>query len=325
VQRARQWHPMKSALLCSALAILPLSGAREVPSPVADHHQHLFSPAAVKLSPGVAAIDAGDLIRLLDAAGIQRAVVLSLAYQFGNPNKPAVPDEYTHVRAENDWTSQQVARFPDRLRAFCSFNPLKDYALDELARCAADPRLRTGLKLHFGNSDVDLADAAHVTRLQQVFRAANDHRMAILVHLRSSVSRKRPYGQRYARTFIEELLPAAPDVPVQVAHLGGAGGYQDPLADEVIGVFADAIATRDPRVARLCVDISGVAGLGDWRPRADLIATRIRQLGLDRVFYGSDGATDEFNPQRAVKAFRELPLSEAELRAIATNVAPYLR
>jgi hypothetical protein len=32
---------------------------------------------------------------------------------------------------------------------------LKDYALEELARCAADPNLRRGLKLHFGNSVVD--------------------------------------------------------------------------------------------------------------------------------------------------------------------------
>ena len=40
--------------------------------------------------------------------------------------------------------------------AFCSVNPLRPYALEEIARCARDPRLRNGLKLHFGNSDVDV-------------------------------------------------------------------------------------------------------------------------------------------------------------------------
>jgi hypothetical protein len=43
----------------------------------------------------------------------------------------------------------------DRLRGFCGVNPLRDYALDELARCAEQPGLRHvahGLKLHFGNS-----------------------------------------------------------------------------------------------------------------------------------------------------------------------------
>jgi uncharacterized protein len=61
-----------------------------------------------------------------------------------------------------------VARFTDRLRGFCSVNPLKDYALEEITRCARDPRLRSGLKMHFGNSDVDLGDAKHVARLLDV-------------------------------------------------------------------------------------------------------------------------------------------------------------
>src|SRR5438034_9220553 len=108
---------------------------------------------------------------------------------YGNPNRPPVDDEYGKVKAENDWTSRQVARFPDRLRAFCGVNPLKDYALEELARCAKDPQLHFGLKLHFGNSDVDLHNAQHVEQLRRVFRAANDNRMAIVVHLRSEERR----------------------------------------------------------------------------------------------------------------------------------------
>lgn len=70
-------------------------------------------------------IDAKDLIAQLDAAGIQRAIVLSVAYSFSNPNKPTVPDEYAHVIAENDWSSAQVAKYPDRLIGFCSVNPLR--------------------------------------------------------------------------------------------------------------------------------------------------------------------------------------------------------
>lgn len=62
------------------------------------------------------------------------------------------------MKAENDWTSQQVAQYPDRLRGFCGVNPIRVYALDEIARCARDPQLRAGLKLHFGNSDVNVND-----------------------------------------------------------------------------------------------------------------------------------------------------------------------
>jgi predicted TIM-barrel fold metal-dependent hydrolase len=73
-------------------------------------------------------VSADDLIGFLDEAGIRRAVVFSIAYQYGNPNRPTVNDEYAEVKAENDWTSVQVARHADRLRGFCGVNPLKPYA-----------------------------------------------------------------------------------------------------------------------------------------------------------------------------------------------------
>jgi predicted TIM-barrel fold metal-dependent hydrolase len=150
------------------------------------------------------------------------------------------------VMAENDWTSGQVALYPDRLRAFCGVNPLKDYAVEEIGRCADTPYLKSGLKLHFGNSDVELENPQHVIHLQRVFRAADQHRMAIVVHMRSSVTRRRPYGAAQARVFLSEVLPAAGDSPVQIAHLTGPGEYDDPTVDQALAVFTDAVARQDP-------------------------------------------------------------------------------
>jgi predicted TIM-barrel fold metal-dependent hydrolase len=151
---------------------------------IIDYHQHLFSPkASERASIGAQGIDADTVVSELDGAGIERAVVLSVVYGFSNPNKPAVADEYAHVRAENDWTSTQVGRFPQRLLGFCSVNPLREYALDEIARCATDKNLRSGLKLHFGNSDVNVDNPEHLNQLRLVFRAANQHGMAIVVHM----------------------------------------------------------------------------------------------------------------------------------------------
>jgi predicted TIM-barrel fold metal-dependent hydrolase len=294
------------------------------PVPLVDHHQHLFGPEINKLT-GLRPMEAADLVRLLDLAGIRRAVVLSMAYQYGNPNRAAIENEYERVKAENDWTSRQVALFPDRLRGFCGVSPVKDYALAEIARCAKDPNLRSGLKMHFGNSDVDLANPAHVEQLRRVFRTANDHRMAIVVHMRSSVTRKRPYGAAQATVFLKELISSAPDVPIQIAHLAGAGGYDDPLVDEALGVFVDAIARKDPTMARVYFDVSGVT-LENWKEKAPQIAKRIRELGLARILYGSDGAAGgNLEPREAWATFRQLPLTEAEFQAIASNVAPYLR
>jgi uncharacterized protein len=316
---------MRIAILCCVFALLPFTSLHAQSQPLVDYHQHLFSPAVAKLSPGLKSIDASDLIALLDSAAIRRALVLSVAYQFGNPNKPAVEDEYAQVKAENDWTSRQVARFPDRLRGFCSVNPLKDYAIEELARCAKDPQLHIGLKLHFGNSDVDLDNPQHVEQLRRVFRAANEHRMAIAVHMRSSVTRKRPYGEAQARVFLNVVFPAAPDVPIQIAHLAGAGGYDDPSVDQALAVFVDAIAKQDRRMTHVYFDVSGVAG-GKWAEKANLIATRIRQLGVGHILYGSDGyGGGNLAPREAWAAFLHLPLSDDEFRTISNNIAPYMK
>ena len=125
-----------SMRILATLALMTALGASG--QPLVDYHQHLFHPAETGLGADSATVTATDLIAYLDAAGIRRALILSVAYQFANPNRPAVEDEYAKVRAENDWTSAQIAKFPDRLRGFCGFSPLRDYALEEMARCAQD-------------------------------------------------------------------------------------------------------------------------------------------------------------------------------------------
>lgn len=316
---------MKIAFLMVLVLLLP-GIPRDSPRPLIDYHQHLLSPSAAALGSLPNTFTARDLIALLDAAGVQRALVLSLAYQYGNPNRPPVRDEYAKVRAENDWTAQQVAQYPRRLRAFCGVNPLKNYALTEIARCAKDPYLRSGLKLHFGNSDVDMDQPQEVAQVRAIFKSADEHRMPIVVHMHSSVTRKRPYGAKEARIFLNEVLPAAPHVSIQIAHLAGSGGYDDPGVDEALSVFIDAIARHDPRMAHVYFDVSGVAGLGHWKDKKVRIATRIRQVGVKRILWGSDGAFGGgMTPQQALDAFQELPLSKQEFQTIYGNMTPYMR
>ena len=305
-----------------------LSASLSAQTPVIDYHQHLFSPGAAALvtgNPRSPGIGARDVVALLDSAGIRRALVLSVAYTWGKASRAPVDSEYDHVRAENDWTAQQVSPFPDRLRAFCSFNPLRPYALDELTRCSGNPHLRHGLKLHFGNSDVDLDNPGNVALVRKVFEAANHRRMAIVVHMRTSLDLRRRYGADAARVFLDELLPAAPDVPVQIAHLAGAGGY-DAATDSALGVFVDAIARHDPRMEDVWFDATAVVRPGMSGDELQRIAARIRQLGVERVLYGSDAAVNRLAyPKAGWEAFQRLPLTGAEFGVIAGNVAPYMR
>jgi hypothetical protein len=73
--------------------------------------------------------------------------------------------------------------------------------------------------------------------LRRVFHAANQNRMAIAVHMHSNVDHHRPYGAREAHIFLEQLIPEAPDVTIQIAHLAGAGGYDDPTDQASLGLY----------------------------------------------------------------------------------------
>ena len=308
-------------MLCVLVAFVSFSQITSAQALI-DYHQHVLMPTAQSPQGFLAS----DLVKLLDEAHISRAVVLSMAYRYGNPNQPPVADEYAHVKAENDWVSDQVAQYPDRLRGLCGVDPLKSYALTEIARCAHDPNLHHGLKMHFGNSDVDLDNPEHVEGLCKVFRLAATQHMVIVVHMHPSVSRHRPYGAKEAQIFLSQVLPAAAGTYVQIAHFAGSGGYDDPGTDEALCVFIRAIQKHDPRMKMVYFDITNVAGLGNWELKKDLIAKRTREIGVDRVLFGSDGYFGGgFTPTRASADFHSLPLSEGEFRTIETNITPYMR
>ena len=255
------------------------------------------------------AITAEKIIEVLDDAGIRYGVVLSLGYWFGQPQRE-IEDRYTKTRAENDWTVAQAARYPDRLIPFCSVNPLADYAIQELERCAGMSSVR-GMKVHLRNSRVDLTNREHLEKVRAFFRAANSRRLAIIAHIREPLE-----------PLINEILPEAPDVAIQIAHM--ASGWRNAK------VFADAIAAGRPGTTNLYFDWTQALPITaeDRTPElmADAAAT-MRKIGLDRILYGSDMPLS-VNPSPRDwwrKTILTLPLTDDELRDIADNLPSYLR
>ena len=306
-------------LLSGCLVVAAQAGAKD--AAMVDHHQHLVNPAMAESADK--AIDAAKLAASLDEAGIGRAVLLSNAFLYGSPRTTPLPDEYERVKAENDWTLSEALKYPQRFVVFCSFNPLKDYALAELERCAKDKRFGRGIKLQFGASDVNLASGADVARVRRVFEAANANGMAIVVHMRTRGAKS--YGRVEAQVFMDLLLSAAPDVTVQIAHFTGGGNPGDKAADEALGVFIEAIKHRDRRVKNLYFDTALIVNAADSAERKAWIAERMREIGLKHVLYGSDGGDPTDPPPKVqVQNFDSLPLSEPEKAAVKKNVAPYL-
>jgi predicted TIM-barrel fold metal-dependent hydrolase len=252
-------------------------------------------------------------------------LVPSLSYQ---ANDGTHQRQSRLLHAENDWTAAQVGRYPDRLVAFCSVNPLKDYAIAEIARCAATPALRTGLKLHFANSGVDLRNSGHVQQVRRVFRAADGHRVAIVAHVWTGDNRVgKPFGKTQAETFVNKVMPEAPGLTVQIAHLGGSGPRLDPGTMAGMIVLSEAVAASDPRMRNVYFDMTTNVAARSSRDDAAFMADRVRQIGVRRILYGSDmpiqgnAAARESWTMFRMKA----PLTAEEFDTIAANVASYLR
>lgn len=321
---------------CASAATTATAQQLQVAAPRLDHHQHLLSEGARRATVDFLRtigersyaretereplVDADQLVGMLDGAGIQKALVFSNASYFAR-SAAEQPGEYEQVRAENDWTLAEVRRHPRRLYAACSVNPLRRYAAAEIERCAASGGFKA-LKLHFDGSSVDLGNAAHVASVRSVFAIANRLRLPIVAHLQTEAG----YGARQARTFLREIMPGAPAVPVTVNHLWGGGGYGPGPAD-ALAVFADAFRRGDPETANLWFDVAQISMAARTDDDRAQMVDRMRQIGFARMLYGSDGPEwSGVPPRQHWEEFSAcMPLTREELGGIATNIAPHLR
>jgi predicted TIM-barrel fold metal-dependent hydrolase len=270
-------------------------------------------------------IDASRIIEVLDDAGIRYATVLSTAYWFGDPTKNiADADRIPGTRAENDWVIAETRKFPDRLIPFCGVNPVTDYAIAEMERCHA-LGVR-GMKIHQNNSRYSARRPAELEGLKRFFRAANRLGMAIVLHL----------GREGPREYIDHVFPEAPDIPIQIAHMGSGWGTNAKM-------LADAITAGKPGTRNLWFDWTqalpienlwsmggptesitfrgtfGAEGLSE-------VADTMRKLGLHRILYGSDMAL-AWNPNPREwwrRSLLRVPLTDDEIRNIADNLPPYV-
>lgn len=343
-----QWRPLCHLVLAFLIFALPAVMKAQA-APAADHHTHLQSPRAARLltegqisRPGQekrieTPNTASDLIAALDAAGVQRAAALSDSYRLGSPFVH-ISNEAAEVNAENDWTLHQVELYPKRLVGFCSVNPVRPYALAAIDHCV-HIGLRGGLKLHLANAKFQFDDPNQIQKLQEVFRQANRYRMPILIHLRSA---EKWDARRSVRTFMMQVLPLAPEIPVQIAHLGGWGGY-DRTTDESISTFIMECEAHPKLCRHLYFDIAAVvlpSSAADAPPGSDerllydeqkdftegpeRLAANLRRIGLNRVLFATDWPVA--TPKEYAQILRRnLQLTPAEIDEIFGNRAPYFK
>jgi predicted TIM-barrel fold metal-dependent hydrolase len=265
--------------------------------------------------------DADDVIAVLDEAGLEKGVLLSLGYFYGFPELAGSEfDDRERVRAENRYIAEQVAQYPARLAGFFSVSPTADYALDEIRYWVAEGGL-LGLKLQLANSAFDFTKPEQLERLGAILSLLSEHELPLVVHLRN---RDPDYGVDSANAFIDLAAARAPNIVVHVAHLAGWGAY-DPGTDAALGAFLTAIAEGRLSRDNVWFDIGAVVMPNLPDEALARVTARLRQIGFDRVLFATDWDAAEAPAQHLSTLQSRLDLSGEEWEMLVTNQAPYLR
>lgn len=319
----------RAAALAVCLA-LPASALSAPPPVRIDHHMHVHSPAIRAWLPRYCASpgrsspcdpDFADpppldaLIAAMDRAGVGHGLLMSTGYLAQSAFvQPPDPDAAALLRAANDDVVALARAHPGRFSAFVAVNPLAPEALPELRRWRGVEGV-AGVKIHVTNSGLDLRDDAHLQALAAVFAEARRNGWALTIHLRT---RAADYGAVDVANFIEQVLPQAGDVPVQIAHAAGWGGT-DANTFEALGAFAGALAARPALGRNLYFDLAAV--FGDQTPDEDAarLAALIQRIGPAHFVAASDWPFALDLADYYGRVYPVLPLSPEAWRTIRTN------
>ncbi len=210
------------------------------------------------------------LIRFMDRLGIQR-VMLSLGY----PLLEDPPPE--QLRQENDQVLRAIERWPDRTLGFVYLNPNHvEFSLQEFDRCVRNGPM-VAIKLW-------VAKRCSAPELDPIVERAISMQTIILQHTWLKVGGNGP-GESTPHDLVE-LARRHPRATFIDAHTGG---------DWELGIRA----IRSTKNIATCI-----AG---FDPTAGVVEMAVRELGAERVIYGSDASGRTFASQLAKVMGAEIP------------------
>ena len=216
------------------------------------------------------------LVQFMDRLGISR-VMLSLGYP--NPEDPTP----AQLRTANDQVLRGLRHSPDRTLGFVYLSPNHpDFSLQEFDRCVRDGPM-VGVKLWVARRCSDRS-------LDPIVQRAASMKAVILQHTWLKVSGNGP-GESTPQDLVE-LAKRHPQATFIDAHTGGDW-------------------ERGIRVHRSTKNIATcVAG---FDPTAGVVEMAVRELGAERVIYGSDASGRTFASQLAKVMGAEIPESAKRL------------
>src|SRR5690606_31009275 len=205
---------------------------------------------------------AGHLLAVADRMGIERLCVYMGMRWALDPT----PEQF---RQQNDEILRVLAKYPDRFFGFVYLSPKHvEASLAELERCVAQGPM-VGVKLW-------VAGRCNAPELDPIIRRAAELKAVVFQHTWFNLAGNKP-GESTPDDFAE-LAARHPDVPLICGHSGGDWELGLQAVRHLPNVHAE-LAGSDP-----------VAGFTEMA---------VRELGAERVIYGSDAAGRSFASQLA--------------------------
>lgn len=203
-----------------------------------------------------------QLIAIADRMGIERLCVY-MGMSWSHDPSPE------RLRQENDEALRAIRKFPDRTFGFVYLNPKHTEAsLAELERCVANGPM-VGVKLW-------VAQHCNASELDPIIKRAAELMAVIFQHTWFNATGNKP-GESTPSDIVE-LARRHPTVPLICGHTGG---------DWELGLRA----IRGQK--NLYSDLAGS------EPVAGYTEMAVRELGAERVIYGSDAGGRSFSSQLA--------------------------
>ncbi len=296
-----------------------------------DSHVHLMSPDLIAdwkaLGIPFSKPEAfySDIDTILERHEAERIDLIGMGYVYGSPDFYQGTDRYERIKKENDYLWMTSQKHPDRIRPFFTIDPLKNYALDELKRCA-ERSPDSGLKLHFNASQVYLTEPSHLAAVKPIFQQAAEKKLPILLHFDNSHPK---FGEPDVKLLVDSILHDLPALKISIAHFGTSGGFNE-KTKRVLNAFVDLYEIkRIPSRHQLFFDISAVAldKDSDGVPKLsekefEELNAYIHQLGVEKIIFGTDYPLYTTEAYHAILK-NKLDLTEEELSVVQQNTLLY--
>ncbi len=289
--------------------------------PIIDAHVHTYRSREIgrQAMTGTGRTDYGgtvdELLALMDRGGIQKAVMVNMTpvvdmFEAAVAKLPANLSPSQRVEAEddirrqmigrlqrrNEWTCQMAREHP-QLIPFIGLDPSMsaEELVAEIERRVDEGAC--GIKLHPPNQRFYANDR----RLWPAYERAEELSLPIIFHSGAFALGPGPTDHAHPKHF-PDVLSAFPHLAVVMAHL--AFGDFDACAD---------LARAYPNVFFDCCYV--INGTEERQSLSDEeAAAALRQVGVERVMFGSDYPW--FDPLLDSARIQRLPLGEGEKRAV---------